>query len=286
MFLQFFVNGFITGCGYAMVTMGMALVFGILHIINVAHGVFYTLGAYFFFSVVNKQGIPMIPGIVLVMIIVAAIAVICERLVFKKLRNVDPMMQIIAAFGLSTMLMDLIRAFWSADSLRLSSEWMKQIMHIGSLSLTVQRLVVVAAAILSYVCVALVMRKTKLGLMMRALPQDNMAATLNGMNINKVSAITFALAGAVAAFGAATVGPVYTVQANMGDALGNKAFAAVIAGGIGSVEGAVIASLAMGIIEAFVSGFIATGYENLVTFLILILVLIFKPTGLMGRDEH
>lgn len=285
MVVQFIINGIISGSAYILVAIGMALVFGILNIINIAHGVFYAVGAYMFYTWANLMHIDPAPSTVLAVAALALFAIIAERLIYKPLRKRDHTMQIIASNGFALMIAELIRTIWTGDTLRISSPFMGMFVKIGSISISVQRLLVVIVAAVTLTLVLLLMKKTKLGLMMRALPQNDVAAKLNGININMVSGVTFAIATGLAALGAAVAGPIFTVQPMMGDALGNMAFAAVIVGGIGSIEGAAIAALGMGLVEAFVSGYIATGYENLITFTILILILIFRPTGLLGKKQ-
>lgn len=287
MFLQLMVNGLISGCGYVLVSLGMSLVFGVLNVINVAHGMFYAIGAYVFLSLSTALGIGFWQSVVIVMLIMSIIGFIIERIIFKPLRLEGHIMQIIAANGLAIFLVDFIRVAWTADSVRLKTPYLANNLTLfNGISLTEQRLLIVISTVVIVVLITLLYRKTKFGLMMRALPQDDVAAKLNGININIISGVTFAIAAAVAGLGAVMLGPTYTVMPTIGDTLGNKAFAIVILGGIGSVGGTVVAGLIVGILESLVSGYIAAGYENLITFILLIVTLVLRPSGLMGQKQQ
>lgn len=285
MFLQILVNGFFNGCGYMLIGIGMTMVFGILNIINVAHAMFYTLGCYAFFSLSTKLGLGFAPSVILAIVLVAIFAFLVEKVIFKRLRTKGHIMQIIASNGLWIVLLDAIRIIWSADSITLSTPFDGLKSNLGGVVITTQRLTMVVAAALALSLVFLLLYKTRFGLMIRALPQDDMAAKINGINVNFVSSVTFAITCALAVLGAVTIGPLYTVIPNLGATYCNKVMAIIILGGIGSVSGAAIASISIGIVEALISGFVATGLENIVVFSILILTLIFKPTGLMGRKH-
>lgn len=285
MLLDFLLNGVVTGSGYILVSLGMTLVFGVLDVVNVAHGMFYTMGAYACYSLSMMAGLGYLPSILLSMAVIAILGVIVERGIFKPLRTDGHISQIIAANGFGILMLDVIRLIWTADTRRLTTPLGTNMLNLGVTSLSYQRLLVIGLAVVVIVAVYIIIKRTWFGLMMRALPQDNMAAKLNGININVVSGITFAIGAAIAALAATVVAPIFTMSPTVGDVLGNKAFAIVILGGIGSVGGTVIASLLIGIIESLTAGYIATGYENLIAFSILVLTLIIKPTGIMGKRQ-
>lgn len=282
---QYLCNGFFNGCGYALIAIGMSMVMGILGIVNLTHVMCYTLGCYAFYTFTTQLGMSFVPGMLFAIVAIAAVSFVIEKLVFKKLRTKDHVMQMIVSNGLTIFLVDAIRVIWTANSIRLASPLEGKVFQIGSVIISAQRLSILVAAVIVIVCLLTLLKKTKFGLMMRALPQDSLAATLNGINVNRVSGITFAIAGASAVIGALTMGPLYTVTPSIGDLYGNKIFVIIALGGIGSIEGTIIASLLIGILEVLVTGYIASGMENVVVFVILVLTLLIKPTGMFGRKQ-
>ena len=194
-------------------------------------------------------------------------------------------MQLIVSSGLTIFFVDAIRIIWTANSIRITTPFAGKVFEIGSVTVSLQRLTLLAAAVIAVVFILTLLKKTKFGLMMRALPQDNLAATLNGINVNMVSAITFAIAGAMVVLGSATLAPLYTVTPNIGDAYGNKIFIIIALGGIGSIEGTILGAILVGMIEVLITAYIMPGMENVVVFGILVLTLLIKPTGMFGRKQ-
>lgn len=286
MLLQIILNGLINGCGYILIALGMSLVFGIINVINVAHNMFYTIGAYLFYTAFILLGLNFIVSVIFSVIITAFFSMIIERLMFRPLRVQGHTMQIIAANGLAILFLDGVRLVWKAESVRLSTPFTDIKLNLGNVVFTAQRLSIVIVTIFVVAALIYILNHTKFGLMMRALPQDNMAAKLNGINVDFVSGVTFAISTGIAAIGAVSVAPLYTLKPAIAESLGNKMMAIVILGGIGSIPGTVIAAIIVGLVEALIAGYIVSGYENLIIFSILILTLIFKPTGLLGRKQQ
>jgi len=281
MIVEILANAFFNGCGYILVALGMSLVFGVLNIINTAHNMYYVVGAYILYSWTIKLGLGYFPSILLSMICIALFAFLLEILIYKRLKI--HVMQIIASNGLAIFLAEAIRIIWTSNSVVIKTPLQATKMQVGPILFTAQRLSVVVAAFFAVIFIEMLIHKTRFGLMMRALPQDPMAASLNGINVARISAVTFMIAGTLAVLASATMAPMYALKPNIAESIGNKTFAIVVFGGIGSVSGTVVAAFVIALIESFIAGYIASGYENLVVFIILILTLIFRPSGLMGK---
>lgn len=285
MIWQYLLNGLLNGCGYMLIALGMSMVMGILGVVNTAHATLYTIGCYVLYTCTKLWGISFIPSVLIAMLAIALLSFAIEKLVFKKLRTKDHVMQLIVSSGLTIFFVDAIRIIWTANSIRITTPFAGKVFEIGSVTVSLQRLTLLAAAVIAVVFILTLLKKTKFGLMMRALPQDNLAATLNGINVNMVSAITFAIAGAMVVLGSATLAPLYTVTPNIGDAYGNKIFIIIALGGIGSIEGTILGAILVGMIEVLITAYIMPGMENVVVFGILVLTLLIKPTGMFGRKQ-
>lgn len=283
MFFQYIANGLVTGGGYVLAALGLTLVFGILDVINFAHGIFYTIGAFVTFTLAKEMGLNFFASLILSMVVLAVFGVVVERLIFRPLRSKGHLPQIIAANGLALVSIDAVRLIWTADPQHLPAPFTEKLLHIGNVVLNYQRILVVVAAIILVALLYWFIEKTWLGLQMRALAQDTMAGRLNGMNINKVSAVTFAISAAITAAAGILITPIFVLTPYVGDVITTKAFAIVILAGVGSITGTVIAGLFLGIIEALTAGYLAAGYESLIAFLLLIITLLFKPSGIMGK---
>lgn len=266
LFPQFLVNGLVNGASYVLVAVGLTLVFGILHIVNFAHGEFYMLGGYAAITASTAFGLPLIPALLVVVICMAAFGMLVERVVFQPLAKRDSSNAIIASFGLSVLLQNGALLVFGAQPRALKTDLAGIPVQFGSVFLTGQRLLIVVVTIAIVTALMLVLRFTWTGRALRAMAQHPTVAHISGVNVRKIAVITFAIAAAMAGVAGALTSSVFLVQPTSGAMLVMKAFTVVILGGMGSVGGAVIAGVGLGVIEAMVSGYIGNELRDMIGF--------------------
>ncbi len=283
MFLQQLVNGISVGGVYALIASGYALIYSLLGFSNWAHGEVAMLGAYVALIFVASLNVPFVAAAVIGILGAGLISFLNERLAYRRIReNKSPtMFLMIAAMGLSIVFQNGSMLVFGAKFqkyppiLPVSSIPIGQV-HVGVLDLLT--LVVAAVALL---ILELVITKTKVGLGIRAIASSSSTAGLLGINVNKMFALVFAIAGALAGVAGVLLGLKYNVYPTMGN-IGLKAFIASVFGGLGSVRGAIVGAIVIGITETMVSGYLNSGLRDLITFALLIAILLIKPSGLMG----
>lgn len=283
--IQQVVNGLVLGSTYALIALGLTIIYGILGIVNWAHGEFYMLGAFAGLYLVAGLHLPFVVGLIGAMLIMAVFGIVVERLVFRPLRNAPEMNMIIGTVGISIFLMNGAVVAFSPNPVRFPTEFSNAYLSFFGISITVQRLLVFCITLLLIAGFSYVIKKTMIGKTMRACEQNSDAARLMGININRVAMSTCAIGAALAAAAGTLVGPIFLVSPQMGLMTIGKVFAVVILGGMGNVEGAVGAAFILGLAESLTAGFISSNYKDVVTFGILIAVLILKPQGLFGENS-
>ncbi len=281
-FFQQVLNGLTVGCVYALVALGLTLVYGILHIPNFSHGALYTVGAYAAFFIVNKlQG-----NYWLAMLVAAGFAaligVLCERLVFARLKDAPPMHDMIAAIALLLFFEAAVQAYWGAEFFRLAPPF-PQIIRVFNLTAPAQRLLIIAAAFGLMLALHLFLTRSWLGATILATAQSRQGASLVGIDPAIVSTLTFAISGAIAGIAAVLYAPINLISPNMGDLVITKAFVIIILGGMGSVPGAILGGLIMGFAESFGAFYLSTDYKDIIAFVLLILILSLRPHGLFPQ---
>lgn len=279
---QFLANGLVIGSGYVLVAVGLTLIFGILHIVNFAHGEFYMLGG--FAAVLGSQilGLPALPALLVVAIVMALFGLLAERIVFRPISGKDPTNAIIASFGLSVLLQNLMLKTVGAEPMVAKSGFAPGAIQIGSVFITPERLAIIGATVVIVTALLLVLRFTWTGRALRALSENSTVALISGVNVRRVSLMTFVIGSVLAGVSGALMSTVFMVQPNSGTLIVMKAFIIVVVAGMGSIEGAIVAGLALGLIEALVAGYIGNQFRDIAGFLIVILVLAIRPQGLFG----
>ncbi|MGE5372619.1 MAG: branched-chain amino acid ABC transporter permease [Solirubrobacterales bacterium] len=279
------VNGLTMGSAYALIALGYTMVYGIVQLINFAHGEVYMIGAFVGLFLVTVLGLNVFAGILGAMLFCALLGMLIERLAYRPLRRASRLSALISAIGVSMILstvMVLIRGPGFENYPE--SAFPMVSFTVASVSISSLQILILVTAALLMIGLQILVHKTKIGLAMRACAQDVDAATLMGVNVDRVIAITFGIGSALAAAGGVLVGLNWgAVQPYMGMQWGLKAFAAAILGGIGSIPGAMIGGMLLGILETFGIAFLASSYKDAFAFGILILVLIVRPQGLLGK---
>ena len=282
LFFQQLVNGIMLGSVYSLVALGLTLIYGILHIPNFAHGHKYMWAAFTsLFLVVNFHTNYWV-SLVIAMVVLGFVGAGVERLVYRPLRNAPHVNSFIAAIGLLLFLESLSLIFWGADFRRFPTLYDKPI-HIFGVAITLQRLLVIVAAALFIILLQVFIKRTWLGATIEAVAQNPEGAQLVGISIDRVSSLTFGIGASLAAAAATLIAPIFLVYPTMGAMPNLKAFVVIIIGGMGSIPGAVIGGLMLGLMEALGGGYISTDYKDLFAFGALVTFLTFRPTGLFGK---
>lgn len=278
-FFQQLLNGLTLGSVYALVALGLTLVYGILHIPNFAHGALYMVGAYVAFYLVGSLGANYWVGMAGAAAFVAVLAVLSDRLVFHRLRNSPPLHDMIAAIGLLLFLEAVVQAVWGAEFHRLSAPY-PQIIRMFDLVAPAQRLLIIAAAFGLMLVMHLFLTRTIMGSTIIAMAQNREGASLVGIDATRVSVLTFAISGALAAVAATLFAPINLIYPAMGNLVIMKAFVIIILGGMGSIPGAIVGGLVIGFAESFGAFYVSTDYKDIIAFGLLVLILSLRPEGL------
>jgi branched-chain amino acid transport system permease protein len=279
--LEQVVNGLMIGCIYVLVALGMVLIFGVMQVLNFAHGVLFMAGAYVchfaFFKLTGNYP----ASIALSMAVLGVVGLALEAAVFRRLRE-NVQMQIVASLGLILVIQNGVVALWGPQALQMRVSAAQAIVHLGPLSFTAQHFIIIATVAATVVLLQLFLTRSRFGTAVRAVSQNPDAARVVGINTNRIFLFTFATASALAALGGALLGPLFLIFPQMGDLPLLKALTAIVLGGMGSVPGAVIGGLAIGIVESVSTLVIPTDFRDTVVFGLLILVLLARPWGLFG----
>ena len=284
-FCQQLINGISLGSIYALIALGYTMIYGIIKLINFAHGDIYMIGAYFGFFATTQLGVGFIPAIIIAMAGAAVVGIIIERIAYRPMRNAPRIAILITAIGVSFLLEYGMILFVSPQPRTFPAVFTPSVYHMGPLVANSQQLVILISAIILMVTLSYIVNSTKAGKAMRAVSFDADAARLMGINIDKVISMTFALGSALAAAGGVLVGVYYnSIDPLMGMMPGLKAFVAAVLGGIGIIPGAMMGGIILGVVEAMVSGFLSSTFRDAAAFGILILILLYKPAGLLGKN--
>ena len=289
-FIEQTINGLQTGSIYALIALGYTMVYGIVKLINFAHGDILMIGAYTTLIAVS-HGMPLIVAIILSMILCAFLGVIIDFFAYRPIRKAPKISALITAIGMSFLLESLALIISGANPRVIDQKYIPAFLSnnnkisLGFLNISMLTLFVITVTSVCMIALNLFIKKTKLGKATRAVSQDTGAAQLMGINVNKTIAITFAIGSGLGALGGALYAIVYPqIEPYMGMLPGLKAFIAAVFGGIGSIPGAMFGGYVLGLLEAYVKGSSLTTWANPIVFGILILILIFRPNGLFGKN--
>ncbi len=285
-FLQHLVNAVILGGTYALLGIGLTLIFGIMRVVNFTHGELYAFGAYTVYLVSIALGIDFFLGLVVAVVAGAALGALIEVTLLRPMRNADIDTIMLVMIGAWIVMQNTELLVWGGVAKAIPTPFPETPLTIGPVSISWLRVFVLLVALMLIVGSYLVIQRTQLGKAMRATFQDTETAALMGVNINGIYTATFALGSGLAAAAGALLGPVFLVTPSMGDLASLKAFAIVILGGLGNITGATIGGFILAFVEEIGAGYISSGYRDAMGFLIIIVVLLFKPTGLFARAER
>ncbi len=289
LFLSYLINGISLGSVYAIIALGYTMVYGIAKMLNFAHGDVIMVGAYISFCATQYMGMPAIVSVLMAMVVCTVLGVVIEGLAYKPLRQAASLAVLITAIGMSYLLQNTALLIWGANPKNFTS-----VFDIGAISLFDGRLLITSEAILTVLANIVIMvalttftSKTKIGKAMRAVSEDKGAAELMGINVNATISMTFVIGSALAAIAGVLLCSAYpTLMPTTGSMPGIKAFTAAVFGGIGSIPGAMIGGLLLGVIEILGKAYVSTELGDAFVFAVLIVVLLVKPTGLLGKQVH
>ena len=286
-FLTYLINGLSLGSVYAIIALGYTMVYGIAKMLNFAHGDIIMVGAYISFCVTVELGLSPVVSVLASVIVCTLLGIIIERLAYKPLRNATSLAVLITAIGVSYLLQNSALLIWSS-----APKSYQSLVKFGSIKLFDGKLVITSEAVVTiFVCIVIMIaltiftNKTKMGKAMRAVSEDKGAALLMGINVNTTISVTFAIGSALAAIAGILLCSSYPqLMPTTGSMPGIRAFTAAVFGGIGSIPGAMLGGFLIGLIEIFAKAYISTQLPDAIVFVVLIIVLLIKPTGLLGKE--
>jgi branched-chain amino acid transport system permease protein len=284
--LQHLVNALILGSTYALLGLGLTLIFGIMRVVNFTHGELYALGAYAVFFLEVSLGVNFFLALVLAVIIGCAVGAAIEFVLLRPLLDADIDTTMLVMIGAWIVMQNTELFYWGGVSKAIMTPFPDEPLQVGPIFVSWLRLFVLVMALILIAATYVLINRTKLGKAMRATFQDRDTAALMGVNIKGIYTATFAIGSGLAAAAGALLGPVFLVTPSMGDLASLKAFAIVILGGLGNITGATLGGFILAFVEEIGAGYISSGYRDAMGFLIIIIVLLFKPTGLFARAER
>ena len=285
-FINYLINGVSLGSVYAIIALGYTMVYGIAKMLNFAHGDIIMIGSYVVFVTVSSMGLPPVLGVLLAVAACTLLGVVIERVAYKPLRNASPLAVLITAIGVSYLLQNVALLIFGADTKSFTSVVKIPALKLagGQLNITGETIATILSCIVIMVCLMAFINRTRAGQAMLAVSEDKGAATLMGINVNGTIALTFAIGSALAAIAGVLLCSAYpSLTPYTGSMPGIKAFVAAVFGGIGSIPGAFSGGVLLGVIEILSKAYISSQLSDAIVFSVLIIVLLVKPTGILGK---
>lgn len=280
--LQYVFNGLVLGANYALIAIGLTMIFGIMNIANFAHGQFYMLGGFLAYYATTAIGLNFFIALMVSVVLVVALGVVIERLVFRRLRPQPIMSSVLATIGLAILLEGLALVVWGPRPESIPTPFALDPVRIGSLFTTQPRLFAVAMTLIAIAATHIVLHYTRIGKAVRATFQNRESAALVGIDIDHIHSFTFGLGAGLAALAGVLLGAIFYVHPAMGGTATLKAFVVVILGGMGSFVGSIVGGLVLGIAESF-GTLVSSAYKDAIGFILVILILLYRPQGLFRK---
>ena len=285
-FINYLVNGVSLGSVYAIIALGYTMVYGIAKMLNFAHGDVIMIGSYVVFVTVSTMGLPPMAGVLLAVAVCTLLGMTIERIAYKPLRGASPLAVLITAIGVSYLLQNVALLIFGADTKSFTSVVTLPAIKLagGEMTITGETVVTILSCVIIMIGLTAFINKSKAGQAMLAVSEDRGAATLMGINVNGTIALTFAIGSALAAIAGVLLCSAYpSLTPYTGSMPGIKAFVAAVFGGIGSIPGAFIGGILLGVIEILSKAYISSQMSDAIVFSVLIIVLLVKPTGILGK---
>ena len=280
--LQQALNGLAIGAVYTLIALGLTVVFGILGIAHFAHGSVAMFGGYLTFVFTERLGLPFFAAMGLAMLAGAVLGLLIERLAYRPVQDAPHINAFIIALGLTMMIEGLNLLVFGADQVVIQTPY-RGVFNVAGIAIAQLRVLVILTACVLIGIIAMLISRTKTGKSIRAVAQNRQAAVLMGVNVSMVSLVVFAISSALGVSAGALIGALLAIAPGVGEGLAVKGFAVLVLGGLGSIPGAIVGGLILGVSEAMAAGFISSAYKDVIAFLVMIVVLLFRPEGLMGK---
>ncbi|WP_308636494.1 branched-chain amino acid ABC transporter permease [Paenibacillus silvisoli] len=285
--LQQIINGISLGSIYALIALGYTMVYGIIRLINFAHGDVFMVGSFVGFYAITRLDLGIFPALILAMAVCALLGVVIERIAYKRLRNASRIAALITAIGISLLIEYGTIYFRGAQPEAFPNALPSKSFELWGATISIQSILILSISVVLMIILQFIVRRTKVGKAMRAVSHDVEAAKLMGINVDRTISATFAIGSALAGAAGVVFGIYYTkIEPLMGVIPGLKAFVAAVLGGIGIIPGAAIGGLVLGLVETGVSALGYSMWRDAAAFIILILILIFKPSGILGKNSR
>ncbi|WP_102273974.1 branched-chain amino acid ABC transporter permease [Cytobacillus massiliigabonensis] len=285
--IQQLINGISLGSIYALIALGYTMVYGIIKLINFAHGEVFMIGAFVGFYAIAGWGLGFFPALLLAMAVCAIFGVLIERIAYRRLRNATRIAALITAIGLSLLIQYVVIYFRGAQPEAYPDALSNKTFDLFGVQISSQSILILSVSIVLMILLQFVVHRTKIGKAMRAVSHDMDAARLMGINVNTTISATFAIGSALAGAAGVFFGVYYTkIEPLMGIIPGLKAFVAAVLGGIGIIPGAMVGGLVLGVVETIVSALGYSLWRDAAAFIILILILLFRPSGIFGKNAR
>ena len=290
LFGQQLINGITLGSVYALIAVGYTMVYGVIELINFAHGEVYMMGAFFSFTMVTSLGLNFWVAFPVTVILCAILGVLLDIVAYRPLRRAPRLAALITAIGMSLFLQNFALIIWGSQIKSFPSSTLPEVFShsaiiMGEIIISWLQIFILVVAMGMMAALHAIIHYTKVGTAMRAIAQDKVTASLMGINVNRVISFTFAVGSAMGGVAGILVGMYYNaIWPTMGYIAGIKAFAAAVLGGIGSVPGAMLGGGILGMAEVLGAGYISSAYRDGIAYAVMILVIIFKPSGLLGKS--
>lgn len=281
--IQVFVSGLLSGGIYALASVGLALIFGIVGLVNFAHGEYLMLAMYGAFWMYSKLGLDPYQSAAINLVIMACIGYLTYKLIMERVLESSHSIQMLLTLGLSMILQNLALMMWKADYRSTRIAMTTNTMDLGFLHLSTARVIAFVVAITASVMLYYFLQKTYTGAAMRAVAQNGKAAQLMGINLKNTYALAFILGTTLVGLAGLLITPIYPAFPTVGSSFGTLCFIVVVIGGLSSIQGAILGGLLIGLVESFAGYFIGPAFQQAAYFLLFILVLVFKPNGLFGK---
>ncbi|MDK2811762.1 MAG: branched-chain amino acid transport system permease protein [Petroclostridium sp.] len=286
MLFQQILNGLTIGSVYALVALGYTLAYGILGLINFSHGEIYMMGAFIAFTCISIFNLNIWLSLILAILICGLLGIFVELVAFRSIRHGARSSQLISAIGVSVLLQNIAMLTWGSGTQPFPQIITTKINKIDDIVISNLQIYILITAVILMVTLYLLLYKSRIGIAIRATSQDSDTTSLMGINVNRIISITFAVGSVLGSAAGILMGIYYnSIVFNMGYTVGLKAFVAAILGGIGNIPGTMLGGIILGFVESLAAGFISSQYKDALAFLIMIIVLLVKPTGIFGRKE-
>lgn len=284
-FLQAVISGVVMGCVYALIALGYSVIYSTLKMGHFAQGEFYMFGAMIGMTLYTNMNLPVAIAFAGAALGTSILMLVLERLAYRPMYNKPAMGLLMATLGMQYVVQEIVKNIWGSDVLKSTNIFPQHTFYIGNLLLTSQNVLIILICAVLMLALTLFMKKTKTGVAMSAVSMNRKAASLMGVRTNTIIMATYVIAACLAAVAGVMMGPIYSVKYSMGTTFGNKAMTAAVMGGFGSLPGAMLGSIILGVVESLCSLYISTAYKDVFSFVVLVVVLFLRPQGILGKKS-